>query len=139
MGSWVACAAAAGMIVLGSGSADAKDEFEHAFKYEAGRIAANVAAGAGLAVLGGLVYGPGYHPPHPVYAPYPPPPAYGYGYYGAPAGYYYYPPPHYQEHHHDHHGRGCNGHGGHGYRGRGNHYQRGGYGHGRHGRHGWDD
>jgi hypothetical protein len=134
---WIAASAAVGLIALGAGPAQAKDEFEHAFKYESGRIAANIAAGAGLAVLGGLMYGPGYYPypypPRPAYVPVaPPPPVYGYAYYGAPV---YYPGPYYYggHGHHDHHG--CGHHGGHGYSG--HHYKGRGHGHG-HGRH-WDD
>lgn len=135
LGGWIAGSAAASLIVLGAGTARAHDEFERAFKYESGRIAANVAASAGLAVLGGLLYGPGpaYYPPRPVvYAP-PPPPVYY-----APVPVYYYPAPGYyaqpyyygQGHHHH---RGC-GHGGYGYARVG-----GGHGHGRgHGGH-WGD
>jgi hypothetical protein len=132
---WIAASAAAGLIALGAGPAQAKDEFEHAFKYESGRIAANIAAGAGLAVLGGLIYGPGYYPypPRPAYVPVaPPPPAYGYAYYGAPV---YYPGPYYYEGYGHHHHHGCGHSGGHGYYGR--HYRSRGHGHG-HGGH-WDD
>lgn len=138
MKGWIAASAAAGVIALGAGPAQAKDEFEHAFKYESGRIAANIAAGAGLAVLGGLVYGPGYYPypPRPAYVPVaPPPPAYGYGYYGAPV--YYYPAPYYYGHHHHHEGCGHGGGYGYGYYGGGHGHKHRGHGRG-HGRH-WDD
>jgi hypothetical protein len=134
---WIAASAAAGAIALAAGPARASEEFERAFKYESGRIAANIAAGAGLAVLGGLVYGPGYYPypPRPAYVPVaPPPPAYGYAYYAVPAPVYYPGPYYYGGHYGHHHHHGCGHGGGHGYYGRG-HRKHHGHGHGGD----WDD
>jgi hypothetical protein len=64
------------LVLLAGSGAQAKDEFEDAFKYELGRIAAHEAVYAGKRLLGTVLLG---YPvaPVPVYVP---PPAYGYGY-----------------------------------------------------------
>ncbi len=148
LGSWIAGSAAASLIVLGAGSAAAKNEFEHGFKDEAGRIAAHAAVGAGFAVLGGLLHGPAYYPVG-GHGHHRPPYGHAYGYWGGPVAYG--PPPvvhHYHEHHHyrhGHHGRGCNARhdDDHGYYAPRREryesyerYERGGYGHARYG---WED
>jgi hypothetical protein len=100
--AWPVGIVGAALIALGAGTAQASDEFEHAFKYEAGRIAAHYAYGIGGAVLGGLIYGP-------YGRPYGPPAGYGYGY-----GYGYPYPPVVHEHHHYHHKHHHRGHRHHG-------------------------
>ena len=92
----------------------AKNEFETAFKYELGRIAAHEAVFAGRYILGVIVSGDPHHV-HGAHAcnghvPYPP---YGYG----PYPYYGYDGHgHYKHHghgHHKHHGHGHHKHHGH--------------------------
>jgi hypothetical protein len=53
-----AAGAVAGLLLLSPAPAIAKDEFERAFKYELGRIAAHEAVGVGRAILGSVIYGP---------------------------------------------------------------------------------
>ncbi|UCE85969.1 MAG: hypothetical protein JSU66_16860 [Deltaproteobacteria bacterium] len=91
----VAALAAAALVLLVGAGAQAKDEFEHAFKYELGRIAAHEAVYAGKTLLGAVLLG---YPPGavPVYAPYP---AYGYGH--GHRGHH--PPGHYKHHKHGKH------------------------------------
>ena len=94
-----AALAAIALALLAASAAQAKDEFEDAFKYELGRIAAHEAVYAGKRLLGTVLLG---YPvaPVPVYVP---APAHGYGYsygryYGHPGRGHrgYHPPGHYK-------------------------------------------
>jgi hypothetical protein len=120
-----ACAA----LVLAAAPARAGDEFDRAFKYELGRIAAHSAVHAGAHIVGAVVGYP--HPPvyrvpprviHvPHYVSYGPPPYYyaGYAdsdsdsdsdYYGHPYKYKYkykYKSKHHHHHHRHRHYHGC--------------------------------
>ncbi len=82
-----AVVAFAGVIALGASPVHAKNEFEDGFKDEAGRIAAHAAAGAAVAVFGGIIHGPPGHG----YRHHGPPHGYrGYGYYRRPKVVYHY-------------------------------------------------
>jgi len=101
---------AAAFLMLGAAPAKAGgDRFEHGFHDEAGRIAAHLAYGVGGAVLGGLVYGPGYGRPYG-----PPPAAYGYGY-SEPAVVVHEHHHYHHKRHHGHHHGGCDAHHGDGH------------------------
>jgi hypothetical protein len=107
----VAALVAFALVLLAGSGAQAKDEFEDAFKYELGRIAAHEAVYAGKRLLGTVLLG---YPvaPVPVYVP---APAYGYGhgrYYGHrgrghrghhPPGLYKHTKPHKYYQHSGHH------------------------------------
>ena len=60
----LACGALAAAWLLAPASAEAKNEFEDAFKYELGRIAAHEAAGAGRSLLGSILFGHHGHGHH---------------------------------------------------------------------------
>lgn len=75
-GRWVVALAAALLLVGVAAPAEAKDEFEHAFKHELGRIAAHEAVYAGRHILGAVILGSRGH--HGGYGRHP----YGYGHSG---------------------------------------------------------
>jgi hypothetical protein len=103
---WVALpllAVLAALLWMPPATARANDEFERAFKFELGRIAAHEAVHAGKHVLGEILFGhPGYYGPAPVpaYGPYPAYVAYPAPYYGPPV---YYGQPYKHRGHHRHH------------------------------------
>ena len=105
---WVVALAAAVMIVGVATPAQAKDEFEYAFKVELGRIAAHEVVYAGKHILGAALHG-GHYPQG----------GYGHRSYGYPGHHRYYD--------HNHHGYGHD----YGYRDHGHVYRRHGhrYGH----------
>ena len=102
---WVAALAAAALIVGIATPAQARDEFEYAFRVELGRIAAHEAVYAGKHILGAVLHG-GHYPRA----------SYGYQSHGYPRHHHYYDDcdRHGYGHHYRHHGR----HDGH-YRSRG--------------------
>jgi hypothetical protein len=79
---------AVGLLLLSAPAAQAKDEFEDAFKYELGRIAAHEAVRGGRIILAEILLG-GY-PPYP------------YSYYDYEPG-----PSYYEYHYHEHHYGDC--------------------------------
>lgn len=92
-GGIAAAGVVAGLLLLAPSAATAKDEFEDAFKYELGRIAAHEAVGLGRAVLGAIIYGPPVRAPVTYTYPYP----YGYGH-PYPSVYEYHEHHHYYRH-----------------------------------------